>query len=126
MPSKRARKTTTEPRSNARGRRGLLFGAAAALLVGACERRIAKSGLDEPPPGGLAARPERGAWPVAYQRARQEVQQAYAYAATYYDVLRFIPCYCGCVSDGHRSNYDCYVREKRADGWVVLDTHGFG
>lgn len=40
--------------------------------------------------------------------------------------LRWIPCYCGCGAQGHRDNFDCYVREVRRDGWVVLDTHGLG
>lgn len=46
--------------------------------------------------------------------------------ATHREVLGYIPCYCGCVRDGHRDNFDCYVAEARVDGWVVLDTHGFG
>lgn len=77
-------------------------------------------------PGAGLANPERDLWPESYQRARGEVREAYAYATRHADLLSFMPCYCGCVQDGHRGNYDCYVQEVCANGWLVLDPHGFG
>lgn len=48
----------------------------------------------------------------------------YAFAGTHVEVLRYIPCYCGCQKEGHKSNADCYVR-RSADGRPVeWNTHG--
>jgi hypothetical protein len=49
----------------------------------------------------------------------------YSFAALNADVLAYIPCYCGCRSQGHRSNHDCYIKQRSADGRVVAwDEHG--
>lgn len=109
-------------------RRHLLLASAAALVASACERAgpDVTPEPDRRPTSPLAAHPRRGIWPEVYRRAPVETQEAYAYAATHREVLGYIPCYCGCVRDGHRDNFDCYVAQARVDGWVVLDTHGFG
>ena len=49
----------------------------------------------------------------------------YRYAVANEATLKWFPCYCGCVEGGHRSNFDCYVREVRFDGRVRLDTMSF-
>ncbi len=55
------------------------------------------------------------------------MQTAYRYAATRYETLRYIPCFCGCgLSSGHLNNDDCFVKTAKADGWVILDPHGLG
>ena len=33
-------------------------------------------------------------------------------------------CFCGCGRDGHRDNYDCFIREQTAPGTYLLDPHG--
>ncbi len=109
-------------------RRRLLVGAAA-LAATACVpnglRTPAKT--SEPGPASpLAARPPVDYWPASFKQLRPETRDAYRYAAAHEDVLRYIPCYCGCTGQGHRNNYDCYVAEARADGWVVLNDHAFG
>ncbi|MPZ21040.1 MAG: hypothetical protein GEV06_24535, partial [Luteitalea sp.] len=49
----------------------------------------------------------------------------YAFAGRNAELLQYIPCYCGCRSQGHRSNLDCYVRHRSADGRVSeWDRHG--
>ena len=49
----------------------------------------------------------------------------YAFAGQNADVVQYIPCYCGCQSQGHRSNADCYVKRRSADGRVTeWDNHG--
>lgn len=55
-----------------------------------------------------------------------EVARAlYAFAGTNAVVLQYIPCYCGCQAQGHRSNADCYVKQRSADGRVTeWDGHG--
>ena len=39
------------------------------------------------------------------------------------DLMSWIPCFCGCGSDGsgHRNNRDCYVKQVRPDGSVLFD-----
>ena len=47
--------------------------------------------------------------PAEVQSAPVTVQQAYQFAVANPDVMTQIPCYCGCGSMGHTSNYSCYV-----------------
>ena len=54
-----------------------------------------------------------------------DAQVVYAAAATNADVFDYIPCYCGCHSQGHRNNHDCYVSRSSADGRVTeWNSHG--
>ncbi|MDQ3399627.1 MAG: PCYCGC domain-containing protein [Chloroflexota bacterium] len=55
-----------------------------------------------------------------------ETQAMYRYAVANHDALQYIPCFCGCVSGGHGSNFDCYVRAVLPDGRIRLDTMSFG
>ena len=55
-----------------------------------------------------------------------EIQNLYAFVARQADLLQYIPCYCGCEREGHRSNEDCYIHERSATGEVAKwDTHAF-
>jgi hypothetical protein len=56
--------------------------------------------------------------------ASTAVQKAYRFAAANPDVMKTIPCYCGCDSLGHTSNYDCYVASVNEYGWITFETHG--
>jgi hypothetical protein len=49
----------------------------------------------------------------------------YAYAASHPDVLRAIPCYCGCARLGHRSNLGCSVRGFSPAGQPIWYDHTF-
>ena len=49
----------------------------------------------------------------------------YAFAARRADVMRAVPCFCGCRRIGHQSNADCYLKELRADGTPVWSDHTF-
>ncbi len=60
------------------------------------------------------------------QSAPVAVQQAYQFAAANPDVMKDIPCYCGCGSVGHTSNYDCYVAGKDAEGGIAFESHALG
>lgn len=52
-----------------------------------------------------------------------EVRSLYEFQITHGELMRFMPCFCGCGAEaGHRNNRDCYVREVRTDGSVVLDS----
>lgn len=53
-------------------------------------------------------------------------RQAYEFAAKNPDVIRYVPCYCGCERNGHHSNESCFVKSRDAKGSVVWDAHGWG
>ena len=54
------------------------------------------------------------------------VQAVYRFAAQHPEVMRYVPCYCGCERSGHRDNEDCFVSARAADGQVTWNTHGMG
>lgn len=69
-------------------------------------------------------------WPELPQsgnpaRPMEVVRAAYAYAARREDVLKYMPCYCGCERQGHRSNHDCFIRGKSAAGAPAWDPMGY-
>ncbi|ARU61811.1 hypothetical protein CBW65_12810 [Tumebacillus avium] len=54
-----------------------------------------------------------------------KIKQAYVAAVENVDVLKNMPCYCGCGDHaGHKSNAECFVKDVRANGEVVWDDHG--
>jgi len=62
---------------------------------------------------------------VARGLSLDEARALYAFAGQHADVLTYVPCYCGCVSQGHQSNHDCYVGRRSADGRVTeWSSHG--
>jgi hypothetical protein len=64
--------------------------------------------------------------PVEIQLAPTSVQEAYRFAVANPDLVSQFPCYCGCVSVGHESNLDCYIKETQTDGTIIFDNHAFG
>jgi len=64
--------------------------------------------------------------PVEVQSAPVTVQTAYQFAAANPDIMKNIPCYCGCGNIGHTSNYDCYVSNVDSKGVVTFDNHALG
>jgi hypothetical protein len=57
--------------------------------------------------------------PAAY------VRTVYAFAAQHADVLRYVPCFCGCERLGHRSNDSCFVSRRSGSGKVLeWEPHG--
>ena len=64
--------------------------------------------------------------PAEVQSAPVLVRESYQFAAANPDVMKQIPCYCGCGEMGHTSNYACYVAEVSADGAITYDTHALG
>ena len=55
----------------------------------------------------------------------QDLRGSYAYAARHPEVLRHIPCYCGCVREGHRSNLNCFVNGFSPHGTPIWTDHSF-
>jgi hypothetical protein len=64
--------------------------------------------------------------PAEVQSAPMTVQTAYQFAAANPDIMKDIPCYCGCSDIGHTSNYDCYVSDVNASGNITFDNHALG
>ena len=87
----------------------------AGSLMPGCSKSNADSSEHE-----MAMVPLEG-MPDEVQQAMVPVRQAYQYAAANFRVFSQIPCYCGCATQGHSSNYDCYVAS--ANGGIQFDSH---
>jgi hypothetical protein len=66
------------------------------------------------------------ALPDFARNAPPQVKEAYRFAIANPDVLRAIPCYCGCQAVGHQNNLDCYIKSIRPDGSIEFENHAFG
>ena len=64
--------------------------------------------------------------PADVQAAPVAVQEAYQFASINPDVMKDIPCYCGCGDIGHTSNYDCYVSAVDDQATIKFDNHALG
>lgn len=61
-------------------------------------------------------------WPEWLAQFDPEVKSLYAFQIVNGPLMRYMPCFCGCGGDGHRSNRDCYVNAVNSDGSVVFDS----
>jgi hypothetical protein len=78
----------------------------------------------KPHTGPLPALP-----PVSFAppRPMAMVRQVYEFAARHPEIVRHVPCYCGCERVGHNGNHDCFVKTRASSGAVTeWDTHGIG
>lgn len=57
-------------------------------------------------------------------RPLEWIREAYAYAVHRPDVLRSVPCYCGCERLGHRNIEECYLRSRSENGVPQWNMHG--
>src|SRR2546429_4521446 len=81
--------------------------------------RFARFPVADEPNGDLA----KVVWPDFVTDAGPEVKRLYEFQITNGEVMRYMPCFCGCGQNaGHRNNRDCYVKQVNADGSVVLDS----
>src|SRR6266540_3582000 len=55
-------------------------------------------------------------WPDYVTRAGPEVKSLYEFQLQNGDLMRYMPCFCGCGASGHRNNRDCYVKQLNPDG----------
>jgi len=76
-----------------------------------------------PDPARLPPIPDLGFPPP---RPFGEVQAVYRFAAMHPEVMRYVPCFCGCERSGHQDNEDCFVKARAADGSVTWEPHGLG
>ncbi len=63
--------------------------------------------------------------PAEVKKASVTVQDAYRFNVANPDIMKQIPCYCGCGDMGHASNYACYVQDD-TDGKITFDSHALG
>jgi hypothetical protein len=54
------------------------------------------------------------------------IRAAYEFAARHPEVLKHMPCYCGCERNGHGNNQDCFVTRRDADRRPEWNPHGIG
>lgn len=64
--------------------------------------------------------------PPEVKAAPSVVQQSYQFAAANPELMKQIPCYCGCGNIGHTSNYSCYVQGSDGQGNLSFDDHALG
>jgi hypothetical protein len=65
--------------------------------------------------------------PFAPARPMPVVEEVFHFAADHPEVLRHIPCFCGCESRGHKDNDDCFVAARDERGRVTAwEPHGIG
>jgi len=62
----------------------------------------------------------RGRLPVF--AAKEEVARLYRFAVENPDTLAWMPCTCGCESQGHTSNRACYIKAEEP-GRVTFTSH---
>lgn len=96
------------------------LGLAMLLILAACSDQ--NSGEEN----GNFAMDHKNEFPVEVQKAAKSVREAYQFAAANPEILTQIPCYCGCGSMGHTSNYACYISGKDSDGLITYDLHALG
>ena len=73
---------------------------------------------------GTAAKVARKTPPLVlpeYQlpRPNDVVRKTYQFAADHPEVLKYVPCYCGCDQMGHMSNAECFVKARAKNGDVT-------
>lgn len=91
---------------------------------------VAAAPADPPPAAALKPHPQANlpALPfigVPPARPIEVVRAVFQFAAEHPEVLSYVPCYCGCESQGHRGSEDCFVASRDAKGDVdSWDPHG--
>jgi hypothetical protein len=64
--------------------------------------------------------------PAEVLSAPVTVQTAYQFTAANPEIMKNIPCYCGCGNVGHTSNYNCYISSVDDKGNIRWDSHALG
>ncbi len=126
MLQRRSEGTGAQRRRSASGRRTIWIGMAvlAALAVAGMAGAFmwpAGSG-DIRPAYALAA---ESTLPEQVRKAPPKVREAYRFAIANREILRQIPCYCGCGAE-HKSNAECYIKDVAPDGKIAFDLMSSG
>lgn len=59
----------------------------------------------------------------AYVSSHSATEEAYAFALASPEIVRWMPCYCGCGAMDHRSNLDCYFKKGVVGDKAVYEEH---
>ena len=59
--------------------------------------------------------------PADIRQAPVDVREAYRFAIANRDILRYVPCYCGCGAQGHTSNASCYFQDNSKPEKPIFD-----
>jgi hypothetical protein len=103
-------------------RAGVVLVAAFMLSMGALASKAEADNVAGPMPPSVMA--GHGTVPDAAYAAGDAALAAYQAALDAPDVLRSVPCLCGCIEGfGHTSNLDCYITADYADV-TQYSTHG--
>lgn len=97
----------------------LILGALSSVLIG-CSGSSSTTADHAPKMASMTMMPD------AVHSAAAVTQEAYQFAVANPELLKGIPCYCGCGGMGHTSNYSCYVQKASNAGALVFDTHALG
>jgi len=115
---KSALSTGTRP-ANEKGWRWFLGGGVVAVRVVALYAIFWSSGIGEAQRAYTLA-PE-SVLPSDIRQAPEALREAYRFAIANREILRYIPCYCGCGVEGHTSNASCYLKDFSTPGNLVFD-----
>jgi hypothetical protein len=64
--------------------------------------------------------------PEEIKNSAASVRESYSFAVGNPEILKRLPCYCGCGGMGHQSLYACYVESVEPAGNIQYDTHALG
>lgn len=102
-----------------------------AVVVWSIQRRDAlvswRTSLEEQA-GGTSWPEWNPSWPslpTPRNAKADDLRGPYAFAALNAETLRYIPCYCGCVREGHSSVLNCFVSGFSPQGTPLWTDHGF-
>lgn len=51
------------------------------------------------------------------------IRSLYTQVAKNEQTVSNMACFCGCADMGHKSNRDCFIKEKKADGSITWNSH---
>jgi len=102
-------------------RRRFIGVAASAIGLLFIPGRILAGGVSRDAIGDMVQRLPKGELPEFARSS--DTRALYQYAVDHSDGLQYIPCTCGCVRLGHKSNRDCYIKSFNKDGTLTFTSH---
>lgn len=91
-------------------------------LIGGCSTSGSENNSDE----NTHQMDSLEGFPLQVKNAPAVVQKAYQFALENPEILKQIPCYCGCGAMGHTSNYSCYISDAEETDQIQFDYHALG
>lgn len=92
-------------------------------MLSSCDRGEGKVSKDKLRP--YTAADTEVASPIAYPSyVTSKVRDGYEFAVARPEVLKFMPCYCGCgLTQKHDSNLDCFIAGVDSNGGMIFTNH---